>query len=214
MKERRRSNTFLILGIADRLLAIGAGLRLILAYENTPGANASSSTEWPAASRIPRVLGLPTLVLMIHPHCPCSRATIGELALLMAQVQGLVNANVLFVRPKGFAEGWEKSDLWNSAAMIPGVKVWVDSEGVEARRFGSKTSGQVMLYNTSGQLLFSGGITASRGHSGDNPGRSALLAFLTGGSPLQSKTAVFGCSLFGKDSNDRTNDSCHAIPSN
>lgn len=85
----------------------------------------------------------------------------------MAHSQGLVNANAVFVKPAGFGESWEQTDLWRSATDIPGVYSTVDENGVEARRFGSATSGQVALYSGEGQLLFSGGITGSRGHSGE-----------------------------------------------
>lgn len=197
------------------MFAVGVGLRVILDYENTPGSSATPSPEWPADSQIPRTPGLPTLVTMVHPHCPCSRSSIGELALLMVQGQGLVDANVVFVKPKGFPDEWEKSDLWASAAMIPGVKVRVDDKGIEARRFGSRTSGQIMLYSASGQLLFSGGITSARGHSGANDGRSAIEALLTKGSAGQSETPVFGCPLFGEgSSSNEIKDSCDIVHNN
>ena len=50
--------------------------------------------------------------MLTHPHCPCSRASIGELARLMAQAQGRVTAYVLFIKPAGSPEDWENSDLW------------------------------------------------------------------------------------------------------
>ena len=214
MNAHRKPNIFLLLGIIGWLAAIGVGLYFVLDYENTPGAGGESFREWPAESRLSRTSGLPTLVLMVHPHCPCSRATIGELALLMAEGKGLVAANVVFVKPKSFPEEWEKTDLWSSASMIPGVRVSVDEEGVEAQRFGSKTSGQVMLYGDDGHLLFSGGITASRGHSGDNAGRTAILSLLSNGTAEQATTPVFGCPLFGKASNTEISDSCHALQHN
>lgn len=215
MKSSRKKNALLLIGILGWLFAVGVGLRLIMDYENTPGRGGVSAAEWPADSQIPRTPGLPTLVTMVHPHCPCSRASVGELALLMVQGQGLVNANVVFVKPRDFPEEWEKTDLWASAAMIPGVKIRVDNDGIEARRFGSRTSGQIMLYSADGQLVFSGGITSSRGHSGDNDGRSAIITLLTKGSAEQSETPVFGCPLFGEGtSNHEVKDSCNANHSN
>jgi hypothetical protein len=196
------------------LLAVGVGLRLILGYENSPGSSGTSPSEWPPDSQILLRPGVPTLVMMIHPHCPCSRASIGELALLMVEGQGRLNANVVFVRPKDFPEDWEKTDLWSSVAIIPGVKVSVDDGGIEARRFGSQTSGQVMVYDAHGELLFSGGITASRGHSGDNEGRSAIVSLLTHGEIGKRETPVFGCPLFGEASKERSKDFCDAIHGN
>lgn len=56
-----------------------------------------------------------------------------------------------------------------------------------------------MLYGADGRLLFSGGITGSRGHSGDNEGRRAIVSLLTGEGAYKSDTPVFGCSLFDED---------------
>ena len=214
MRLSRKSKTLLLLGISGWLVAVVVGLRLILIYENTPGGSAASPSSWPADSEIRRTPGLPTLVTLVHPHCPCSRASVGELALLMANAQGRVNANVVFVKPRDFPEDWEKTDLWSSAAMIPGVNLSVDDEGVEARRFGSQTSGQVLLYSADGLLVFSGGITSSRGHSGDNDGQTAIMSFLTSGSAEQRGTPVFGCPLFGEATSDQAKDSCHVVHSN
>ena len=200
MKSRTSRTLFAAAG-ALWLSLIGAGVAYTWSYQSTPGRLGEPPAEWPTASRIQPTAHLPTLVLMIHPHCPCSRATIGELALLMTHAQGLVNANVLFVKPREFSEDWGKTDLWKSAASIPGVNVMADEDGVEAARFRSLTSGQVMLYDTSSRLVFSGGITASRGHAGDNEGRNAILSWLTTGAADTKQTAVFGCPLFqpGKD---------------
>jgi hypothetical protein len=124
----------------------------------------------------------------------------GELAEIMAHTQGRLTAYVLFLKPAGFSEDWEKTDLWQSAASIPGVNVMIDEGGAEARLFNSSTSGQAILYDATGHLLFSGGITGSRGHSGDNAGRSAIVAFVNAGAADRAETFVFGCPLFDKNS--------------
>jgi hypothetical protein len=129
----------------------------------------------------------------------------------MAHAQGLVNANVFFVKPREFSEEWGKTDLWNSATSIPGVKVMIDEDGVEAGLFRSLTSGQVMLYGTNSRLLFTGGITSSRGHAGDNAGRSAILSWLTSGSAATKQTAVFGCPLFKPNHRKPGEEFCNGI---
>jgi hypothetical protein len=103
---------------------------------------------------------------------------------------------VLFYKPAGEADAWAKTDLWQSAAALPGVTVLADDDGREAQRFNSTTSGQVVLYDTAGRLLFSGGITGARGHAGDNAGRSAIVALLNRGVAAHKETPVFGCALF------------------
>lgn len=147
--------------------------------------------------------------MAIHPHCPCSRASLGELAILMAHSDGRLAAFVVFVQPPGFDENWTKSDLWSGAGSIPGVIRIID-HGVEAKRFGATTSGQTIVYDPRGRLLFSGGITAARGHFGDNPGLSVIARLLdtaeTGlsarvvyrNNPVvyASTTPVYGCPLF------------------
>jgi hypothetical protein len=45
-------------------------------------------------------------------------------------------------------------------------------------------------------LIFSGGITGSRGHAGDNAGEMTLVSLLTRGQADRSGTSVFGCPLF------------------
>ncbi|MDB6139663.1 MAG: redB [Verrucomicrobiaceae bacterium] len=138
------------------------------------------------------------LVMFAHPRCPCSSASIGELATLMARCQGRLGAQVWFFQPAGETEEWARTDLWRSAATIPGVTVHVDSEGIEARRFNAETSGQVALYSQAGSLLFQGGITLSRGHSGDNPGSDAIEALLCHQFSGPVQTPVFGCALTDK----------------
>ncbi|MDT4966784.1 MAG: hypothetical protein QOJ64_1521 [Acidobacteriota bacterium] len=210
MESRPRINAVLTFSLIIWLFVVVIGMSLLLSYENAPGNGASPPVSWPINSTLKRTPNQPTLLMMIHPQCPCSRASIGELAILMAGVQRLVNATVVFVTPKGIPEGWEKTDLWSSAAIIPGVSVTVDDGGIEAQLFASRTSGQVVLYDANGKLVFSGGITAARGHSGENSGRSAIASMLTGGESYIRETSVFGCPLFGQARSEETKESCHA----
>jgi len=181
------------------LVALGA-MRL-WKYEAAAGTSARPPLRWPADSHIVLSRRLPTLVLLVHPHCPCSRATIGELAKLMTNCDGRLAATVLVLHPAGMPDTWVRTDLWSSAAAIAGVTVLADDDGAEARRFGAATSGQSLLYSKDGELLFAGGITESRGHSGDNAGRSAIesLVLSTGTRPTTQPavTPVYGCPLFG-----------------
>jgi len=192
---KTRSQAIVIACAALWLLAIGFGLSMLWNYQNSAGAAGVPPSRWPVNSRVEPMTGQPTLVMMVHPHCPCSRASIGELALMMARCQGRVSAYVLFFKPEGFPDGWERTDLWDSAASIPGVKAISDYGGIAARGFNAMTSGATMLYDAEGRLLFSGGITGSRGHSGDNDGRSAIVSRLMNEEARQTETHVFGCSI-------------------
>ncbi len=152
-------------------------------------------TLFPRSSAVRLVSDKPTLVLFAHPHCPCTRASLQELDGLLAETQNRVSVTVVFTIPDGVPGDWEQGDLWNSAKSIPGLRVIRDQGGVEAHRFDVEGSGHVLLYAPSGKLLFSGGITASRGHEGSNMGRSAIVSFILDGHSPVSHTPVFGCSL-------------------
>lgn len=180
--------------------AAATGMRMLVGHEFRPGTAASAPKSWPASSRIPRAPNLPTLLLFGHPRCPCTRATIGELAILMAHVQGRVDAHVLFIGSDRHPRSWSKTDLWSAAERIPGVTVSMDAAGSEVGLFHSRTSGQTLLYGSNGLLVFEGGITGSRGHSGDNAGRGALVSLLLDGRANSKSTFVFGCPL--QDSRD------------
>jgi hypothetical protein len=182
------------------LLAVGAGTGVLLNYSNTPAQDGIAPVRWPAPSRIPRVAGEPSLVMFVHPHCPCTRASMGELAELMAHCQKLVDAHVVFFHPGNSGEEWSHSDLWRAAMAIPGVSVQSDEDGREAKLFHGETSGHTILYDGQGRLLFDGGITASRGHSGDNAGRDAIEALLHGKTTQQAMTPVFGCPILERGS--------------
>ena len=178
-------------------LAAGTGLMRLWAYADRPAPSAAAPETWPAGTKLSRDPQRPTLVLFAHPQCPCSRATIGELSRLIARTQGRAAVHILFYRPASAEAGWERTDLWRSAAAIPGVQVASDEDGREAATFGALASGQTLLYDAHGKLAFSGGITFARGHSGDNAGLSALASLLNEGTAETRRTSVFGCLIRG-----------------
>jgi hypothetical protein len=178
--------------------ALAFGLSRLWTYETRAGMPARAPATWPTGTNLPRTAGLPSLILLIHPHCPCSRATLGELSALMTACRGHLTVTVVMLRPAGSPDGWERTDLWDTASAIPGVSVTSDPGGLETRRFGAATSGQALLYAPDGRLLFAGGITESRGHRGDNAGRDAIAALVLGEAAAPAKTAttpVYGCPL-------------------
>ncbi|MFZ1218278.1 MAG: hypothetical protein WAO00_03250 [Chthoniobacterales bacterium] len=175
--------------------ALGYGMQVLWKYETTPGPSASVASDWPSGSIVPRQPDKPTLLMVAHPHCPCTRASIAELAQIMAHAPDGTTASVLFVKPSGAGSDWDDTDLRRSAAAIPGVSVTTDENGVEAARFGAETSGHTLVFDRSGTLLFSGGITGTRGHAGANAGESAVLAALRQQTPGRGRTSVFGCLL-------------------
>jgi hypothetical protein len=178
------------------LICVVAGLATLWKYDNAPGDSATAPTTWPAASSLTRSSDRPTLVVLAHPQCSCTRASLGELAEALARVDNRPKTFVVFLKPDGFSEDWLQSDLWRTATSLPDTTVVRDENGEEARRFGTSTSGQTLLYDESGSLLFAGGITGARAHRGDNDGRRAIVSLLNRGTSSRATTNVFGCPLF------------------
>jgi hypothetical protein len=190
-----RSRAFFCGATVVWLCAVFAGTTAMMKYKTAASAQVDPPARWPQASSIVRTPGHAMLVLAAHPHCPCTRATLTELDRLLVRAEGRLEATVLFVKPAGAPAGWEKTDLWDRVATMPRAKPLLDVGGAEAHRFRALTSGLVVVYDESGKLLFSGGITAARGHEGDSAGRAYILAAL-GGAHLEHPTApVFGCAL-------------------
>jgi hypothetical protein len=180
------------------LFAVGAGTVVILDYQNTSGSVGVTPEHWPLGTQLTFDHNRDTLLMFAHPQCPCTRASMEELNRLLAQCNGRVVAHVFFFKPGNLPHDWTQTGLWRSAASIPGVTVQEDIDDTLARKFGAETSGYVLLYDTRGQLLFRGGITAGRGHAGDNAGESAIVSLITGQNTNLRQTPVYGCSLLGK----------------
>jgi hypothetical protein len=195
MKPTLRSRVLFCAATAAWLCAVLAGTTGLMRYKNAAGAQLEPPSRWPQASSIVRTPGRATLVLAAHPHCPCTRATLNELDRLLVRADGRLEAAVLFVKPRGAPAGWEDTDLWRRVASMPRANALLDVDGVEAHRFHALTSGEVVVYDETGKLLFSGGITIARGHEGDSAGRAYILAALGGAQLAHPNAPVFGCAL-------------------
>jgi hypothetical protein len=178
------------------LAAVGAGFTFLLDYSVQAGAPAVAPPAWPSASRIPAPAGHYVLVMTVHPHCPCSRASVTELNNLMALLRhDNVKGYVLAVKPAEFTDEWMRTESIRSAERIPGITTLVDVDGVESGRLGAQTSGQVLLYDSAGRLAFAGGLTPDRGHLGDSPGRHRIVSLVKTGASDAKESKVFGCAL-------------------
>ena len=177
------------------LVVVIAGTASLYRYSLIAGSAAAAETHWPARIGLPKATGRDTLVMVVHPDCPCSRASMSELAALAANCENELSIDILFAQPPGLDEKIESTELWQSAMQIECANLIIDKDGLLARKLGATTSGNVFLYDTSGTLRFSGGITDSRGHAGNNAGRSAIEAIVRKQAPGVTSTPVFGCAL-------------------
>jgi hypothetical protein len=171
--------------------AVATGMGLLAAYANTAGKSS------PAPATIGRSNDATSaryqLFMFLHPHCPCSVASVNELGRIMSRCSPQLDVTIYFVRPESKPADWERRRLWNLATAIPGVKVQSDVGGQVAAQFHSSTSGEVFVYDRHGKIRFQGGITAARGHAGDNLGQSAVIAIALGGKSNVERSPVFGC---------------------
>ncbi|HEY1922762.1 MAG TPA: hypothetical protein VGG44_08340 [Tepidisphaeraceae bacterium] len=177
-------------------IAVVCGMSYLVHYQMTPDALARDApSKWPDTVSFPRSATRFTLVMALHPECPCSRASLSELAQIMSRSEGRIDAHLLFIHPKDAPANWLNSDLWRQAKAIPNVAVMLDEGGRDSAAFGATTSGQTMLYDATGAPRFCGGITDGRGHEGDNAGYLAILSLIQEGKSRISSTPVYGCSL-------------------
>ena len=192
-----KTKQMLILAGAGLWIAVaGWGMKGLTDYSFAPGEPAVAPRRWPAESSLPFAPGKFTFVAALHPECPCSRATVAQLEHILDRTSGRLSVVVLFdARNTELSES--DSALLARVRAMPDVRIINDGDGAEMDRFQFRTSGEIRLYQPDGTLVFEGGITASRGHVGDNPGQTAVVAAIQRGASAATpvRTPVFGCSL-------------------
>jgi hypothetical protein len=201
MVPRSQHRPFLSVAGLDIALALWlailvGGISATARWEGQPGEAGEAPATWPADASVSLTPGSWTLILFAHPRCPCTRSSLHELERIVSRSDAPLSAHVLFCIPEGAPPGWERSALWSLARGIPRLQVRPDAGGLAARRFGARTSGDVLLYDPSRELRFHGGITLLRGHQGASPGTADVLALLRGRRAGRCSRPVFGCGLF------------------
>jgi hypothetical protein len=181
------------------ILSVAGGMFALEVYKHSPGPQVAAPILWPANSALERIPGTATLVMMSHPRCPCTRASLAELEILLSQYRDRLTVYIIFVQPKGVRYEWTQTDLWRTASRIQGAHVLVDPDATESDHFKGLTSGHVVLYGPEGNLEFSGGITGARGHIGDSLGLNRILAILRGEHTDRADSPVFGCPLHAEN---------------
>lgn len=187
--QERRRMLLVTASSAVWLVVVIGGFAVLANHSLSGGRQRRPPRHWPKTTAISRAATGASLLMFIHPDCPCTRASLGEVERLMAKHPDRLHVRLIVydrvhsaLQPQSFP-------------VLSGVPAIVDIGGREARRFGAATSGQVVLYNADGELLFSGGITVARGHAGDSDGTDAINSILQGQNPAVRHTPVFGCSI-------------------
>lgn len=205
MTRPRGKTTAVTAAFAVWICLAFAGVLSLWTYKYSPGRTSEAAEDWPDESRLPRPADRPMLLVFVHPHCPCTPASYLELEKLLAKFGKSVDAVVVVYRPSD-----KESETWVGevpirAAKSMGAQFFIDDDGGECRRFDATTSGHAMLFSRAGRLLFSGGVTPSRGNSGDNLGLHILAEEIEREAKGAERThaeqpriaPVFGCPLPG-----------------
>lgn len=136
------------------------------------------------------------MYVILHPECACSQATLSEIERIQARTNNQIKIHLVFVKLKQ-TEHHENSKLFARASSLSDMSVLVDS-GEIAKSLGALTSGQVLLYNPSNDLVFAGGVTQARGHEGPNDGAESIVNIVSSKGSLIIQTPVYGCHLFSE----------------
>ena len=175
-------------------LSITAGFLSLIHYALASG-KVGYGTIWPNTTSIELDKKAPTLIMFFHPQCSCSKASVSGLIDIVRNAKNKINVIVVLYKPEEKLDTWiTQSDIWKRLVENK-IKVIIDTNGVESKKFNSATSGQTYLYETNGFAVFSGGVTPARGHEGDSRGKMAILNYVNNHTVITKITAVFGCSL-------------------
>ncbi len=184
-------------------LLVGAGMWWQFRADSTPGAQGNAPAMIPVISGVPGDTPGPTLIMAIHPRCPCSVASLHELE-RVHNAEGNTPLRIILLvgTPEPVDDEWREA-VERVRASATFAHVVLDAGGRQAEILGMKTSGSTCLYDAGGRLIFSGGLTVARGVEGASVASDRLIELLhttfgksTPGVAREGvKTPVFGCEL-------------------
>jgi len=192
--SRITSSKWILVAAAVWLLAIGGGYSWIMARSF----QASELGENPVLDlKTVHMLDVekPTLFVFLHPECPCSEATVEELARISERCEGELKIFGIFSDYPTLPQPAGRSRLWNKLESILGARSLLDEDAHLRHSFHAATSGECFLLDTDGHVIYHGGITSSRGHSGPSIGGDAIISFFNAGNISTVTAPVFGCTL-------------------
>jgi hypothetical protein len=199
MSPLRTTRGLIFASVTWLVLAVGGGVWL-MAYEFTPGERSAhrptSRNELPFALENHR----PTLIVVLHPQCPCSQATVSVLAELVEHCGQRLAVIVMLNRPKNADARWTENPLVDRLKQLEAVRLIPDDGGRVSQALGATTSGHAVLFATDGAVMFAGGLTPGRGAVGETSGQRAILGVVKGTAITPSESPTFGCPLCGCES--------------
>ncbi len=194
------SRTTCIILLACWCGLVGCGCCWAFMYQMTPTLSQLPPPVWPSQSALSQARSQPTLLVFVHPKCPCTRATLRQLERFLARHQNQLQVYAVISKPESAPANWECTDLLATAKALPNTQVVVDDGDKIRNSFHASVSGVILLFGVDGRLQFQGGITSGRGHEGANPGELILTSLLKQAVPDLQTTPVFGCGLESRKS--------------
>jgi hypothetical protein len=180
------------------IATVTVGAVAMLRHEFDGQAEVHAPAAWPSELGVFNPAGRAlSLVMVAHPDCPCTRASIAQLERLLAQSAGQTQAIVFVYQMPGVSrDELQNEDFWKRLEQIANLRPIADPAGAIAERLGADVSGSAAAYDREGKLRFQGGLTASRGHEGPSFALEHLRALALGQrtpSAGVASTPAFGC---------------------
>ena len=200
MSSTNTQNRWLLLIGVAWMCAVATGLGLLTDYSAQPGEIGESPKTWPTESPISRNKDGFTVLIAVHPRCPCTRATVDELEGVLAKSETAPRTIALIFEPLDedsidTNEEFSRTSISAKLSKLPGVELIADPGSLIAQSFGAMTSGHTLVYSPDGSLVYSGGLTPTRAHTGPNTGSSTLTSLFNGDQPIAQLAPVYGCPL-------------------
>lgn len=186
------------------LLAIAVVFGAFAKYHSTAGAGANAPSTLP----IHTMCEQPDckdyhLLFFVHPGCPCTKASWYELERILPPISTRTHVTAIVVEYLNSIPAEDQTDVVKLIGASKNIDVVFLPENAVRNEFGVTTSGQCLLYNTSDILVFEGGVTPSRNHTGPNKGIEKIMSIAgpAGHQHLKpqlqttQRTKVFGCGL-------------------
>ena len=191
---KTRIGTSVLVLAVGWLILCACGVVGLIHYSNTSGPDQSEIriAEPPPENALDQQADY-RLIMFAHPQCGCTHASISQLERILARCEGRVATQLYFFCPNGRPDEWAQSSLWRQAQAIPTVTTLIDRDGQVARKYGISTSGHMLVFDSQKRQRFSGGITISRSHEGDNAGSDSVIAIIRDEPDFQTEAPVFGC---------------------
>jgi hypothetical protein len=186
IRNTRLRGILFFLAFAIWLVIVGFAFHKAMQWESSPGKAASAPLILPTKTDRTR------LVLVIHAMCPCSYATLKNVLSLPPSELAQVDITVVFTGPGATSDSTAPNIRLAKTLKTASLIYCGEQEAVQ--KYHAHTSGQCFIYNRTGNLVFSGGLTSTRGGEGDSAGLNALRLTLQG-KECPSMAPVFGCAL-------------------